>query len=179
MTGTTHLKIAGSVAKGERLPSTSARHRDPRTARGCNAFFALLPSERHRDHSPTDFVSRSKRACLLAVACAVAIMVAAVPVQGAGEDAGRGKATYGELCAKCHGSAGKGDGKEAATLSVKPKDLTDCPRMSAFTEDQLVRIVKGGGTAGGLSKDMPAYGDALDDAEIRDTLAYIESLCPK
>ena len=94
-------------------------------------------------------------------------------------DVARGKATYGELCAKCHGPSGKGDGKEAATLTTKPKDLTDCQRMLGFKEEQLFKVVKEGGAAGGLSKDMPSYADALEDDEIRDTLAYIRSLCPK
>ena len=112
------------------------------------------------------------------VVCGVALSLLRA---GAAEaaDVARGKATYGELCAKCHGSAGKGDGKEAATLTTKPKDLTDCQRMSGFTDDQLFKVVKGGGPAGGLSKDMPSYADALEDDEMRDTLAFIRSLCTK
>ena len=118
------------------------------------------------------------RSHVVSLACLAGLVMAA-PVRAADPDVARGKATYAELCAKCHGSSGKGDGKEAATLATKPKDLTDCARMSGFTEDQLFRIVKDGGTAGELSKDMPPYGDALDDAEIRDTLGYIKSLCAK
>lgn len=95
----------------------------------------------------------------------------------AAADVERGRKTYQELCAKCHGSAGKGDGKEAATLSTKPKDLTDCTRMAAFSDDQLFAIAKQGGAAKNLSKDMPPYGDALEDDEIRDTVAFIRSLC--
>lgn len=91
----------------------------------------------------------------------------------------RGKSTYGELCAKCHGSAGKGDGKEASTLATKPKDLTECPRMATFTDDKLFQIIKGGGASADLSKDMPPYSDSLEDDEIRDTLAYVRSLCRK
>jgi mono/diheme cytochrome c family protein len=91
----------------------------------------------------------------------------------------RGKSTYQELCSKCHGSGGKGDGKEAATLATKPKDLSECPRMAGFTDDQLFRIIKEGGPAAKLSKDMPPYRDALEDDEIRDTLAYVRSLCPR
>ncbi len=116
---------------------------------------------------------------LLTLACAAGIMMAAVLGHAAGPDVGRGKTTYGELCAKCHGSGGKGDGKEAATLATKPKDLTDCARMSGFKDDQLFRVIKEGGLAGGLSKDMPPYADALEDDDIRDTLAYIRSLCRK
>lgn len=94
-------------------------------------------------------------------------------------DVARGKATYGELCAKCHGPSGKGDGKEAATLATKPKDLTDCPRVAKFNDDQLRKIVKEGGASSELSKDMPAYKDSIEDDEITDTVAYIRTLCPK
>ena len=116
---------------------------------------------------------------LLTLACATGFMMVAVPGYGADPNVGRGKSTYGELCAKCHGSSGKGDGKEASTLATKPKDLTDCARMQGFTDDKLFQVIKGGGPAGGLSKDMPGYADALEDDEMRDVLAYIRSLCRK
>lgn len=120
-----------------------------------------------------------RRCALLIKACAVGIGMAALTARAAEPDVARGKSTYAELCAKCHGAAGKGDGKEAATLATKPKDLADCARMSSFTDEQLLRVIKDGGPAGGLSKDMPPYADALDDSEIRDTLAFIRGLCPK
>lgn len=107
------------------------------------------------------------------------VLLAAAIAAAEGPNLGRGKSTFGELCAKCHGSSGKGDGKEAGTLATKPKDLTDCPRMATFTEDKLFAIVKNGGEKSGLSKDMPPYADSLEDDEIRDTLAYVRSLCPK
>lgn len=116
---------------------------------------------------------------LLISACALGIGVAALTARAAEPDVARGKSTYAELCAKCHGTAGKGDGKEAATLATKPKDLADCARMSAFSDEQLLRVIKDGGPAGGLSKDMPPYAEALDDSEIRDTVAFIRGLCPK
>ena len=104
------------------------------------------------------------------VVCAAGMVLAGIR-GGWAADVARGKATYNELCAKCHGPSGKGDGKEAATLATKPKDLSDCQRMSGFTDDQLFKVIKQGGAAGGLSKDMPPYADALEDDEIRDTLA--------
>ena len=116
---------------------------------------------------------------LLTLVCVTGVMMVAAPGEGADPNVGRGKATYGELCAKCHGAGGKGDGKEAATLTTKPKDFTDCARMAKSTDEQLFKIVKGGGVAADLSKDMPPYGDALEDDEIRDTIAFIRSLCPR
>lgn len=108
------------------------------------------------------------------------VLAAAVFATGAcaGEpDLKRGAATYKELCAKCHGGEGKGDGKVAAMLATKPNDLTDCARMKTFSDDRLFAIVKNGGAAEGLSKAMPAYAESLDDGEIRDSVAYIRSLC--
>src|SRR5208337_2705316 len=40
-----------------------------------------------------------------------------------GRDLGRRRSTYKQLCAKCHGTSGKGDGHEAATLATKPKNF--------------------------------------------------------
>ena len=112
-------------------------------------------------------------AVALGVACAAAAASAQAP------DLARGKATYKELCAKCHGSGGKGDGKEAATLETKPKDLTDCARMAKFSDDELFRIAKEGGKAAGLSNDMPAYADSLEDDEIQDVVAFLRTLCAR
>lgn len=92
-------------------------------------------------------------------------------------DVARGEATYKELCAKCHGPSGKGNGKEAATLETKPKDLTDCARMVKFADLDLFRVVKNGGPALDLSKDMPSYSEAMDDDEIYDVIAFVRSFC--
>ena len=113
----------------------------------------------------------------IAVASGVACAAAAASAQA--PDLARGKATYKELCAKCHGSGGKGDGKEAATLETKPKDLTDCARMAKFSDDELFRIAKDGGEAAGLSNDMPAYKDSLEDDEIQDVVAFLRTLCTR
>lgn len=111
--------------------------------------------------------------------CVLGLVVFAGVDRASAVDLQRGTSTYKELCGKCHGAAGKGDGKEAATLSTKPKDLTECARMATFTDERLFEIVKGGGAAAGLSKDMPPYADALEDDEIHDTVSYVRSLCPK
>ncbi len=118
------------------------------------------------------------RSSLIAV-YAVSTILLAVHTAAAGADAARGKNTYAELCSKCHGAGGKGDGKDAATLTTKPKDLTDCTRMKDFTDDHLFDVIKRGGAAAGLSKDMPPYADALEDDEIRDTIAFIRTLCAR
>jgi len=108
----------------------------------------------------------------------VALTLVAAGRSGAqGVDVDRGRGTYKELCAKCHGSSGRGDGKEAATLATRPKDLTDCDRMAQFTDEKLFRVVRNGGKAEELSDDMPGYADAMDDDEIRDVVGFLRTLC--
>lgn len=106
----------------------------------------------------------------------ITVLFASTPLW-AEPDLERGKATYKELCAKCHGPGGKGDGKEAATLKTKPQDLTNCVRMVKFGDEQIFRAIKDGGPAIGLSKDMPAYAEALEDDEIQDVVFFVRMLC--
>jgi len=57
----------------------------------------------------------------------VSMLTSLLLVTGAmakGEPA-KGKASYDQMCASCHGAAGKGDGAAAAALNPKPKDLSD------------------------------------------------------
>ena len=98
---------------------------------------------------------------------------------GGPPDLERGRSTYKELCAKCHGSTGKGDGRESGTLKTKPKDFTDCERMAKIDDETRFKVVKGGGKKAGLSKDMPSYSEALEDDEIQDVLAFVRTLCPR
>lgn len=107
------------------------------------------------------------------------ICFALVFADSAAADVARGGATYKELCVKCHGAQGRGDGAEAATLKTKPRDFRDCPRMKNFTDAELFRVIKDGGEAGGLSADMPSYSDAMEDDEIQDLVAFVRSLCPQ
>jgi len=88
----------------------------------------------------------------------------------------RGKTAYNELCAKCHGAAGKGDGAYATTTNPRPADLSNCARMSRFDSKQLFQVIKKGGTAAGLSKDMPPV--YIEDDEIQDLAAFVRTLCP-
>ena len=110
---------------------------------------------------------------------AALVLAVGLAVASAGADVRRGAATYKELCAKCHGAQGRGDGREAATLKTKPRDFKDCARMRKFTDPELFRVIKDGGEAAKLSADMPSYSDAMEDDEIQDLVLFVRSLCPK
>lgn len=107
----------------------------------------------------------------LVVACATGTPHAA--------DMAAAKQNYDTFCVKCHGTNGKGDGPAAATLSTRPRDFTDCARMSKESNDQLFNVIKNGGAANGMSADMQAWSTGFEDSEITDLVAYVRSFCKK
>jgi mono/diheme cytochrome c family protein len=91
-------------------------------------------------------------------------------------DPAKGKASFDQLCASCHGSSGKGDGAAAAALSPKPRDLTDKQYVSGLKDDYIKKMVKEGGQAVGKSPLMPPMGSALKEADIENVIAYVRAL---
>jgi cytochrome c oxidase cbb3-type subunit III len=114
----------------------------------------------------------------LAVVLGATAMLA-MPTHAPAADMAAAKQNYDTFCVKCHGADGKGDGPAAATLSTKPRDFTDCARMSKITDDTLFNVIKNGGAAAGLSKDMAAWGSGFEDNEIHDLVAYVRTFCKK
>ena len=110
------------------------------------------------------------------------LILAVAPVPADAADAAMGAKISAKHCAKCHGEAGKGDGdvlkklKSRGKVFPSPSDWSNSAGMSRYTDEQLVKIIKGGGKAAGKSKIMPRWGHRLSDAEIADLVAYIRSL---
>jgi mono/diheme cytochrome c family protein len=105
------------------------------------------------------------------------VMLGLAPGVLAAGDAAGGKEIYTSLCTRCHGERGRGDGAEGARLATKPRDFTDCARMHAINDQELVTVIREGGATLHLSKDMPPWGTALQDQQIADLVAYIRSFC--
>ena len=89
------------------------------------------------------------------------------------------KQNYDTFCVKCHGPGGKGDGPAAATLSTSPRNFTDCAAMGKISDDTMFNVIKNGGAAAGLSKDMQAWSAGFEDGEIHDLVAYVRTFCKK
>ena len=109
-------------------------------------------------------------------ACAI-IVCAIAPVRAA--DMAAAKQNYDTFCVKCHGPSGNGDGPAAATLSTKPRDFADCATMAKISDDTMFNVIKTGGAANGLSKDMQAWSSGFEDGEIHDLVAYVRTFCVK
>jgi cytochrome c553 len=87
--------------------------------------------------------------------------------------------TYQVYCARCHGESGKGDGPDGATLSPKPRDFADCSVMGKIPDATIVKAIKNGGASVGVSRDMPAWGEALSDKKIDALAAFVRTFCHK
>ncbi|HSE83331.1 MAG TPA: cytochrome c [Thermodesulfobacteriota bacterium] len=93
-------------------------------------------------------------------------------------DPAKGKETYNQICASCHGPGGKGDGPAAAALDPKPRDHTDVKYMSSISNDYMFKVISQGGASVGKSQLMPAWGGTLSEQDIWNVIAYIrQDLC--
>lgn len=74
-----------------------------------------------------------------------------------------GRRLFMTYCASCHGTAARGDGPVADTLSTRPADLTELAKGGPFVADRIQRIIDGRDRyikAHG-SLEMPVWGDAF------------------
>ena len=109
----------------------------------------------------------------------VGLSLVGLAAAGSQDDPVAGNAVHKKMCFRCHGEEGKGDGPASKLLKVKPADWTDAARMSQYSNEELFQLIKLGGKAAGKSKLMPAFNSKLEDHQITDVVAFIQSLLPK
>ena len=83
-----------------------------------------------------------------------------------------GKTLYAKECAACHGDTGKGNGPDAAELSLQPPDFS-APSVSDQSDGELFWKMTEG------RKPMPRYGRLLHDDDRWNLVNYIRSLAPR
>ena len=103
------------------------------------------------------------------------LFVSPIPVAWSQPDPTAGKAIYERLCVSCHGADGRG-GRMARMLPVPPRNLADPTYMQSRSAEHLFVVIKDGSAAAGLSNAMPGFGSQLDDQDIRNTVAYVQTL---
>lgn len=95
----------------------------------------------------------------------VIIIVVALAAAAQGNQAGA--ALYKKDCAMCHGPDGTGNSPMGKKMGVR--DLKS-PEVQKQTDAQLTEVITKG------KAKMPAYGEKLKPAEIKDLVAYIREL---
>jgi len=81
---------------------------------------------------------------------------------------GAGEKVYKAKCASCHGADGKG--ATPAGKATKARDFCSEEVKKETDEEWTAIVVKG-------KNKMPSYDKKLTDAEIKEAVAYIRSLC--
>lgn len=81
--------------------------------------------------------------------------------------------TFHKLCITCHGENGLGDGSASVNLNPKPRNYTDKAWQASVTDDQIRKIILGGGASVGKSPVMPASPQFKDKPEVVDELVRI------
>jgi cbb3-type cytochrome c oxidase subunit III len=95
------------------------------------------------------------------------------PEPGNAETVEAGKKLYARHCASCHGPNAKGDGGMALSGGT-PSDLTDEAWDYGSTDGEIFVAIKEG-----VSADMLAYKDKLNDKQIWQVVTFLRSVGPK
>ncbi len=114
-------------------------------------------------------------ACSVVVALSLNPLVYAAPDRAANLD--NGKALYTKYCFYCHGKEGRGDGAIAIAVEPKPIDfVTNRERMDRSDAELMKSIEEGIIRDPDSRMYMPAWKGVLNDAGLRDVLAYVRLL---
>jgi mono/diheme cytochrome c family protein len=88
-----------------------------------------------------------------------------------------GSDVYRLACAACHGLDGKGSPVTKVGFAKELPDFTDCKFTTPEPLGDWIAVVHEGGRIRGLDHHMPAFGDALSDADIEAVVRYAWSFC--
>ena len=93
-----------------------------------------------------------------------------------GQSTTDGKALYESTCAACHGSDGSGTPRAQLGYDPPP-DFTECSFATVEPDADWYAVAHDGGPARAFSRRMPAFGEALTEADLTAVLRHIRSFC--
>lgn len=126
--------------------------------------------------APTEAAPTAEAPADAAATDAAPADAAAAPTAIITGDAEKGKQLYGQFCATCHGTGGKGDGPAGSALNPPPRDHTDAAYMGSLTDEHLYKVTAEGGMAVGKSPSMMGWIGSVGDQGVRDLVAYLRIL---
>ena len=93
------------------------------------------------------------------------------------QDALDGVRLYRESCAACHGGDGRGRTSAELGFDTAVPDFTDCDFANREPDADWGAIIHQGGPVRGFDRMMPAFGEALSQAEIDAILGHVRTFC--
>ena len=105
------------------------------------------------------------------IGCLIGVVTLSLALSQPPTPIDEGRVIYERHCAECHGAEGRGDGKQALSLSPRPGNLISA-HTSAKADQDLLKIIANGKPR----TAMAGWKDRLSEHEQRALLAYIRSL---
>lgn len=87
-------------------------------------------------------------------------------------------ASYGTVCATCHGAAGDGSGVAGAALDPPPADFTDPAFWEGRDRERIITVIRDGAAAVGGSALMAPWGALYDEEQLGLMADYVMSFNP-
>ena len=103
--------------------------------------------------------------------CVIGLIARAPAAPVANMELDRGRTIYERHCADCHGPEGRGDGRQAVTLSPRPGNLISA-QTSVKSDQELLKII----AEGKPRTAMTGWEERLSSEDQAAVLAYIRSL---
>jgi Cytochrome C oxidase, cbb3-type, subunit III len=110
----------------------------------------------------------------------VAFLICGWVLLGAFEAAAQppdGDAIYAANCAACHGANGRGRTVAEVGFDLPLPNFTDCDFATREPDSDWAAIIHRGGPARAFDTIMPAFGEALSDAEIEALIGKLRAFC--
>jgi mono/diheme cytochrome c family protein len=104
-------------------------------------------------------------------------IVVATAEAGQLSDQTPGRALYQSACAACHGTDGRGNPQSTVGFDTPIPDFTDCSFATPEPDADWLAVMHDGGPARAFDRRMPAFGEAVAEAELQQILDYTRTFC--
>jgi mono/diheme cytochrome c family protein len=108
---------------------------------------------------------------------AAAAGVAALVALGAHAEPVAGARVYASACAGCHASDGRGRTSQEVGFDAPLPDFTDCDFASREPDVDWLAIIHRGGPVRAFDRIMPAFEEALSEAEMNAAVEHLRTFC--
>src|SRR5688572_28164313 len=113
----------------------------------------------------------------IVVLCTAALAADAAKTEAQISERVADRALYEAACAACHGPDGRGMAANLIGFDTPLPDFTDCSFVTVEPDADWMAVAHDGGPVRAFDRMMPAFGEAMTDAELQQTLDYIRGFC--